>query len=115
MLELGSKLAFGSDFPVELANPFYGLHAAVTRQDRDNQPVKGWLPEQALSLEEALRAFTIDAAYAANQDDTIGALQPGYWADFVLVDQDIFAIPAEELWKVSVNETFIAGQQVFKR
>lgn len=115
MLELGSRLAFGSDFPVELANPFYGLHAAVTRQDRDNQPVKGWLPEQALSLEEALSAFTIDAAYAANQDDTIGALQPGYWADFVLVDQDIFSMPEEDLWKVSVNETFIAGQQVFKR
>uniref|UniRef100_UPI0030F3DF6B amidohydrolase n=1 Tax=Paraglaciecola sp. TaxID=1920173 RepID=UPI0030F3DF6B len=67
-LKQGSPLAFGSDFPVELANPFYGLHAAVTRQDRDNQPVDGWIPEEALNIEQAFRAFTLDAAYAAHQE-----------------------------------------------
>lgn len=112
-LAQGSKLAFGSDFPVELANPFYGLHAAVTRQDRNNQPVEGWVPEQALTLEEALRAFTIDAAYAADQDTKIGALQSGYWADFILIDQDIFSMPKEDLWQVKVNQTFIAGKPVY--
>ncbi|MDM7861464.1 amidohydrolase [Alteromonas sp. ASW11-36] len=114
-LKQGSILAFGSDFPVELANPFYGLHAAVTRQDRNNQPVKGWIPEQALSLTESLRAFTIDAAYAAAQEQTIGSLTKGYWADFILVDKDIFAIPAEDLWTVTVNQTFIAGEKVYQR
>lgn len=115
LLAQGSRLAFGSDFPVELANPFYGLHAAVTRQDRNNQPVKGWVPEQALTLEEALRAFTIDAAYAADQDTKVGALQPGYWADFILVDKDLFTIASEDLWTVQVNQTFIAGEPVYTR
>ena len=112
-LEQGSPLAFGSDFPVELANPFYGLHAAVTRQDRDNQPVAGWVPEQALTIQEAFRAFTIDAAYAADQDKQLGSLEAGKWADFILIDQDIFAIDAKDIWKTNVIKTFIAGQEVY--
>lgn len=114
-LEQGSILAFGSDFPVELANPFFGIHAAVTRQDRNNQPVKGWIAEQALTLSETLRAFTIDASYAAAQDQSIGSLTKGYWADFILVDRDIFAIPAKDLWQVTVNQTYIAGELVYER
>jgi hypothetical protein len=112
-LRQGSPLAFGSDFPVELANPFFGLHAAVTRQDRKNQPVKGWVPEQALSLSEAFKAFTIDAAYSAQQDVRIGSLEPGKWADFILIDQDIFTIDRKEIWKSRVNQTYIAGRRVF--
>lgn len=114
-LEQGSILAFGSDFPVELANPFFGIHAAVTRQDRNNQPVKGWIAEQALTLSETLRAFTIDASYAAAQDQSIGSLTKGYWADFILVDRDIFAIPAKDLWQATVNQTYIAGELVYER
>ena len=114
-LEQGSILAFGSDFPVELANPFFGIHAAVTRQDRNNQPVKGWIAEQALILSETLSAFTIDASYAAAQDQSIGSLTKGYWADFILVDRDIFAIPAKDLWQVTVNQTYIAGELVYER
>jgi predicted amidohydrolase YtcJ len=112
-LKQGSRLAFGSDFPVELANPFYGLHAAVTRQDRDNQPVDGWIPEEALSLEQAFRAFTLDAAYAAHQEQVLGGLTPGKWADFILVDQDIFKIPAQDIWKTKVAETWIGGEKRF--
>lgn len=114
-LKQGSALAFGSDFPVELANPFYGLHAAVTRQDRDNQPVNGWIPEEALIVQQAFRAFTLDAAYAAHQDKILGGLTPGKWADFILVDQDIFKVEPENLWKTQVIETWISGQQRFKK
>jgi predicted amidohydrolase YtcJ len=110
-LKQGSPLAFGSDFPVELANPFYGLHAAVTRQDRENQPVDGWIPEEALSIQQAFRAFTLDAAYAAHQETILGGLTPGKWADFILVDQDIFKIAGKDIWKTQVLETWIAGEQ----
>lgn len=92
LLESGIPLPLGSDFPVELANPFYGLHAAVTRQDRDNQPVKGWYAHEALTIEQAFKGFTLDAAYAGHMEDTLGTLTPGKWADFILVDQDIFTI-----------------------
>lgn len=112
-LDQGSIIVGGSDFPVELANPFHGIHAAVTRQDQQNQPVGGWLPEQRLSVTEALRAFTVDAAYGAFQDDTLGTLDIGSWADFVLIDRDIFAIEPAQLWQVQVEQTWIAGKQVY--
>jgi hypothetical protein len=114
-LKQGSPLAFGSDFPVELANPFYGLHAAVTRQDRDNQPVDGWIPEEALSVLQAFRAFTLDAAYAAHQEKILGGLTPGKWADFILVDQDIFKVESKDIWRTQVLQTWIGGEQRFKK
>ncbi len=113
-LRQGSKVVSGSDFPVELANPFYGLHAAVTRQDRDNQPEQGWLSHESLSLSQALKSFTLDAAYGAHQEQVLGSLQKEKWADFILVDRDIFEIDGAELWKTQVLETWIAGEQLFK-
>ena len=113
LIDSGIALPLGSDFPVELANPFYGLHAAVTRQDRNNQPVKGWYPGQALTIYQAFKGFTLDAAYAAHMEDTLGTLTPGKWADFILVDQDIFEIPAEHIWKTKVIQTWLAGEKVF--
>ena len=114
LLNSGIPIPLGSDFPVELANPFYGLHAAVTRQDRNNQPVAGWYAHEAMTVEQAFRGFTLDAAYAAHMEDTLGSLTPGKWADFILVDQDIFDIPAQDIWKTQVLETWSAGIQVFK-
>lgn len=108
-LKQGSPIAFGSDFPVELANPFFGLHAAITRQNRQDQPPGGWIKEQAISIEQAFKAFTLDAAYAAHQEKVIGTLTPGKWADFILIDQDIFNVPAGQLWKTKVLETWIGG------
>lgn len=105
----GSPIAFGSDFPVELANPFFGLHAAVTRQNRQDQPKQGWIKEQAVTLEQAFRGFTLDAAYAAHQEQVLGTLTPGKWADFILVDQDIFSVAPSAIWRTKVLETWIGG------
>lgn len=109
----GSIIAAGSDFPVELVNPFYGIHAAVTRQDRNNDPVDGWYPEQALTLLEALRSFTIDAAYSGFAEDYSGSLETGKYADFIIIDRDPLHIQSADLWKVRVLATYVAGERVF--
>lgn len=109
----GARLAGGSDFPVEPAEPFFGLHAAVTRQDRDGQPPGGWRSGEALSRDKALAIFTEDAAYASHAEETLGRLLPGYAADFILVHDDYFAVPREVLWKNEVLATVVAGKLVF--
>ena len=112
-LKQGTVVAFGSDFPVESPNPFFGLHAAVTRQNHENQPPGGWYPDQKLSLAEALRAFTLSAAYAGHAEKTQGSLEPGKYADFILVDRDIFSINPQDLWKTKVLGTWVGGRQVY--
>ncbi|HET9048897.1 MAG TPA: amidohydrolase [Chiayiivirga sp.] len=114
-LHQGTPLSAGSDFPVESPNPFFGLHAAVTRQDHENHPDGGWYPEQRLSLVQALHAFTLGAAYAAHQEHQLGSLEPGKWADFIVVDHDIFADAPEKLWNTQVLETWVGGERVFAR
>lgn len=110
-----SRIVGGSDYPVELANPFHGIHAAVTRQDHNNQPAGGWLPAQKLTLVEALRAFTVDAAYGAHQDERMGSLLPGMWADFILIDRNIQQVPVEQLWQTQVLQTWVGGQLRYQR
>jgi predicted amidohydrolase YtcJ len=112
LLDSGAQVAGGSDYPVESSNPFYGLHAAVTRQDHDNQPVGGWLPRELVSREQALAMFTEGAAYAAHQEDDLGSLMPGYLADFILVREDYFTVAPEDIWKMQVLSTWVAGEQV---
>jgi len=112
-LNQGTLIAAGSDFPVERVNPFYGLYSSVTRQDFNGKPPGGWYPEQALSREEALRAFTIDAAYAAHQDGVIGSLARGKWADFILIDKNFFEVDKSEIWQINVLETWVAGERVY--
>ena len=112
-LDQGTRIAGGSDFPVESDNPFFGLHAAVTRTDHANRPAGGWHPEQAMTLIEAFRAFTLDAAYAEHQEQTLGSLEPGKWADFILIDRDPFTMPPADLWKVRVEQTWLAGERVY--
>jgi len=109
-LQLGARIAFGSDFPVELANPFHGLHAAVTRQTADNQPDQGWIPQEKVSLNQALRGFTLDAAYSAFQETSLGTLETGKKADFILIDRDIFAIPASAIRDTKVLQTWVNGE-----
>ncbi|HHL31883.1 MAG TPA: amidohydrolase, partial [Oceanospirillales bacterium] len=113
LLKKGTKMASGSDFPVELANPFYGLHAAVTRQDRNNQPKQGWIAIEKMSVDQALASFTIGAAYANHQENQLGSLEVGKWADFIVVDQNIFEIAAKDIWRTQVLQTWIAGKNIY--
>lgn len=115
MLDAGVVLANGSDFPVELSNPFHGLYATVTRQGRDGEPEGGWYADQALTRAEALLSFTLAAAYAARQEDRLGSLEPGKWADFIIIDRDYFTIPASEIDDIVVLETWVGGHQAYQR
>lgn len=113
LLDSGAIIASGSDFPVELPNPFLGLYAAVTRQSGAGLPEGGWYMDQALTRAEVLHSFTLDAAYAAHQEDRLGSLESGKWADFIIVDRDYFECPAAEIDDIQVLQTWVGGQQVF--
>jgi len=115
MLRTGAKLAFGTDFPVESPNPFPGLSAAISRQDVNGQPPGGWYPAERVTLGEALDAYTRGAAYAGFAEDRLGSLDPGKWADFVVVDRDPTQINPQELARTQVLETWIAGNKVWER
>ncbi len=112
-LKQGTVVAGGSDFPVESPNPFYGLYSAVTREDHHGQPPGGWHPEQDMTLVQALRAFTLDAAYAEHAETTQGTLEPGKWADFILIDHDIVKDAPGKIWDTKVLQTWIGGKQVY--
>jgi predicted amidohydrolase YtcJ len=114
-LAQGSRIACGSDFPVEAPNPFFGIHAAVTRQDADGNPIAGWYPEQEMSLKEAFRCFTLDAAYAGHQEKTLGSLEAGKYADFIVVDRDLFKISPYDIHNIAVLETWVGGRQVYRK
>lgn len=113
LLDSNAIIAAGSDFPVESPNPFYGLHASITRQDHDNLPVGGWYEDQKMTRIEALRSFTLDAAYAGHQEKLIGSLEVGKKADFILLARDILTMPESEIWQSQVSQTWVAGKKVF--
>ena len=115
LLDAGARLAGGSDFPVESENPLLGFIAAVTRQDLDGKPEGGWMPGQRLTREEALRIFTLDAAYAGFEENARGTLAPGKYADFVILSGDLMKVPDAELRKLVVVQTVIAGETVYAR
>ncbi len=112
MLNAGAVVANGSDFPVEEPNPLMGFYAAVSRQDAQGMPAGGWRPEERFSRAEALRSWTWAGAYAAYEEDWKGTLEPGKIADFLVLSGDIMTIPMQELPKVKVKMTFVAGETV---
>jgi predicted amidohydrolase YtcJ len=115
VLKSGAKLAFGSDFPVESPNPFPGLAAAISRQDMNGEPPGGWIPSERLTFGQALQAFTRGAAYAGFAEQKFGSLEPGKWADFILVDRDPTSVDPQSLARTQVLETWIAGKKVCSR
>jgi predicted amidohydrolase YtcJ len=113
-LHCGATLAFGSDAPVESPNPFWGLHAAVTRQRLDGSPgPQGWHSEQRLTVEQALYAYTVGAAYAAGWEDRLGRLSQGFLADLLVLDVDPFTCPPDQLPAISPVATMIGGEWVY--
>ena len=113
MLEVGGKLAFGSDAPVEKADPWAGWAAAITRQDAGGQPPGGWQPQEVLTREQAWWAFTGGAAYAGFAEAQFGSLQPGQRADFLIVDRDPLAATPEQLRATKVEQTWVGGRKEF--
>lgn len=112
LLDDGNVIPMGSDFPVESANPIWGLYAAVTRQDHEGWPAGGWYARQRVGLEEAVRGFTAWAAFASFREDRLGMLREGYIADVTVLDRDIFARPVGELLETSATHTIVAGRVV---
>ena len=114
LLSAGTHLAFGSDAPVETPNPFYGLHAAVTRRRQDGQPGEsGWYPDQKLSLQQALQAYTTGAAFASGQESCLVQLTAGHFADLMIMETDPFSIPPQGLWQLKPTATMVGGQWVW--
>ena len=113
--ETGVIIPNGSDAPVESINPLVSFHAFVTRQDAENLPTGGWFPAQRLTREEALLGMTLWPAYAAFMENEVGSLAVGKYADFVILDQDIMAVPAENILATKVLRTVLGGKTVFER
>jgi predicted amidohydrolase YtcJ len=114
LLDAGAHVAFGSDWTVAPLDPILGIYAAVTRRTLDGKHPEGWVPEQKITVEEALRAYTQADAYAVFAEGKRGMLKPGYLADVTVLDQDLTAIPPEAIEKVTVRGTVVGGKVVFR-
>ena len=110
LLEAGVPLSFGTDWPVVPLDPFQGIYTAVTRRTLDGRYPNGWVPEEKLKLEDAVRAYTVGGAYAEFSEQEKGSLKAGKLADLVMVSQDIFQVPVDELPQTKVLLTMVGGQ-----
>jgi predicted amidohydrolase YtcJ len=109
IINTGARIACGSDFPVESPNPLWGIYAAVTREDRTGSPDGGWYPGERMTVDEALRGFTVDAAYAGFMEDSKGSIKPFMLADFTILDKDLLAIAPPEILATRVVYTIVGG------
>jgi len=115
LIDAGAVLAFGSDWSVAPASPLLGIHAAVTRQTLDGAHPEGWVPEEKISVEEALVAYTRNGAYASFEEASKGRLAPGLLADLVILDRDITVIAANEIRQAQVLRTIVGGRTLYRR
>jgi predicted amidohydrolase YtcJ len=115
LLDSGAVLAFGSDSPVAPLNPLFGVYAAVTRRTLDDKNPNGWIPEQKISVDETVRAFTWGSAFAEFQENVKGTLEVGKLADLVVLSDDIFTIDPTKIRDVNVIYTIVGGKVVFER
>jgi hypothetical protein len=113
LLKTGVHLPLSSDFPGETANPFYGIYAAITRQDPNGNPGGGWYPEERLTLQEALRGYTLEGAYAEFEEKEKGSIEKGKLADLIVVSQDITTLAPKEILSIRVLKTFLGGKLVY--
>jgi hypothetical protein len=113
LVNAGSLLAFGTDYQVEPLNPMEGLYASVSRKDRLGEEGEGWFPGQKLTMEEAIKFYTLGSAFAQFMDDRKGMIKSGYLADIVIVDKDLFNIPENEIMKTKVDYTIVGGKVVY--
>jgi predicted amidohydrolase YtcJ len=114
LLNAHAHLAFGSDWEVVTMNPWAGVHCAVTRQNADNWPAGGWIPEQRITVAEAIAGYTIGAAYAGHREKTEGSLEPGKLADLIIASQNPFEIDSSKLIETKVLLTMVGGKIVFQ-
>ncbi len=115
LLDAGARLVSGSDSPIESHNPFLGIYAAAYRQGLDGQPAEGWFGAERISSEEALRTYTLDAAFAAWEDETRGSIRAGKRADFVVLDRDILSATGTDILETRVLATFVEGRRISPR
>jgi predicted amidohydrolase YtcJ len=113
MLDHGVKLAFGTDWPVEVINPMRGVHACVTRQLPDGTPAGGWQPQEKISMDECIRDYTVGSAYAEFEEGKKGQLVPGQFADVIVLSSDVTKIPAGDILSVKVLNTIVGGRVVY--
>ncbi len=114
-LDAGVRIPLNSDFPGETLNPFYGMYAAETRQTPEGKPEGGWYPEQCLTREEVLYAYTKESAYSGFEEQIKGQIAPGMLADFVVLSDNILTIPSKALLSLKVEQTYVGGQLVYSR
>ncbi|MCL5256826.1 MAG: amidohydrolase [Chloroflexi bacterium] len=115
LLDSGAVLAFGSDCPVESFDPLKGIYAAVTRKKENGRPPEGWFPEQRISAEEALRAYTVAPAYASGEESLKGTISPGKLGDIIVLSTDILRCPPEEILQAEVLYTILGGEIVYSK
>ena len=115
VLDQGGIIISGTDAPVELVNPWHNFYAGVTRTNRAGDPEGGWYPEQKVTREEALKSYTIWCAYGQHEEDILGSLTVGKWADFVVIDRDVMTCPEEEIKDVQAVMTAVAGDVLYRR
>jgi hypothetical protein len=115
LIDSGVTIAFGTDWFVAPLNPIWSIYGAVTRRTLDGMNPNGWIPNQRITMDEAVRAYTVGSAFAEFQEDVKGQLKTGMLADFIILSDNVFEIPPEKIWNVNVVMTVVDGRIVFEK